>query len=400
MKLTNLIAILILSLSVKLMASEDKKLSDQEEKPYITSKEIFNPLEDGMGYHNYRIPSLLLTEKGTLLALMEGREGMNFDHAKNDLVLKRSVDGGESWSKPTVIAEDGDNVVMNGVLTEAVDGTIILTYIHFPINRHSDDRAHGITQVDSGLKGEAIQRVFFITSSDEGVSWSEPTDITGITKSGKNSVTTISGPGVGVTITEGEFKGRIIVPMSENIQKRDEKLKSNFALYSDDNGKSWKRGKAMPASDIGESGGNEVQMVELNEGVIYASIRSKGSRLITRSSDGGKSWDKLQREPSLVDTGCMSPMLRHIDSSGVVTLLHISITDRIDGRRRGKAVVNISKDNGKTWSQAKILYNKEFDYSSLVQMPDGSIAMLAEYNFNGDRANIMFTRFNMAWLKE
>jgi len=52
------------------------------------------------GYNNYRIPSLLTTQAGTLLAFCEGREGG--DSSDIDLLLKRSKDGGKTWSRTQV----------------------------------------------------------------------------------------------------------------------------------------------------------------------------------------------------------------------------------------------------------------------------------------------------------
>ena len=105
----NLILFLLFFLSINIGFADHNfpGLSDEEREnsttPFFKSSIIFDPLTDNMGYHNYRIPSLLATQKGTLLAVMEGREDMNFDHAKNDLVLKRSTDGGATWLSPKVI---------------------------------------------------------------------------------------------------------------------------------------------------------------------------------------------------------------------------------------------------------------------------------------------------------
>ena len=187
--------------------------------PFFSSSVVFNPLTDDMGYHNYRIPSLLVTQKGTVLAIMEGREDMNHDHAKNDLVLKRSTDNGVSWSKPLVLAEADDNVVMNPVMTQASDGTIVLSYIYFPEKRHSRDRSHGVKQVDPGFKGNTVQRIFVIKSSDEGLSWSMPQEITLVAKSSKHTIVSIGGPGIGITLSKGRYKGRLIFPMSDSVLK-------------------------------------------------------------------------------------------------------------------------------------------------------------------------------------
>src|SRR5258706_14901534 len=63
------------------------------------------------GYHTYRIPSLLLTAKGTLLAFAEGRKNGRGDSGQIDLVIKRSVDGGRTWSGLAVGAAEGPNTI-------------------------------------------------------------------------------------------------------------------------------------------------------------------------------------------------------------------------------------------------------------------------------------------------
>jgi len=394
--------ILYLLCSARVSAQfESLEQNSKVEKPFFYSKIIFDPLNDGMGYHNYRIPSLLVTQKGTILAVMEGREDMNHDHAKNDIVLKRSTNNGETWSKPTIIQEAGDNVVMNPVMVQALDGTIILTYIYFPRKLHSGDGSHGVKQVDTGLKGDKIERLFVIKSTDEGLNWSEPQEITVVSKSSKNTIVSICGPGVGITLTRGKYKGRVIIPMSESFQKKGKRHDTNYALYSDDNGKSWKHGKFFPPTTDGNFGGNEIQMIQLEGGKVLASVRSKGFRLITNSDDGGKTWSPLKVQNDLVDTGCMSPLLRYqwkTDKEPGV-LIHIGVTGRPDGRKRGKSIIALSYDDGENWSVQRPLYNNNFDYSSLAILPDGSIGMLAEYDFNGERADIRFAKFNLDWIK-
>ncbi|MCK0135470.1 sialidase family protein [Arenibacter sp. S6351L] len=369
--------------------------------PFFKINTVFDPETDNMGYHNYRIPSLLVTKKGTTLAIMEGREDLNHDHAKNDIVLKRSINSGHSWSSPKVIVSVDDNVVMNPVLVQSANGTIILTYIYFPEKRHSSDRSHGVKQVEPGLKGNAIEKIFLIKSQDEGLNWSDPEEITYIAKSNKHSLHAISGPGVGIRLEHGKFKDRIIIPMSETFLRNGIKTSNNYALYSDDHGNSWKHGKAIPPSIKGKSGGNEIQMVELEEGAIMASIRDKGFRLISKSYDGGKTWDRLTAHSELMDTGSMSPLLRYRFKQGNIpgVMVHVGVTGRMDGNKRGKAIIALSYDDGESWPVQKPLYNGKFDYSSLAILPDGTIGMLAEYDFNGERAKIQLATFNLAWVE-
>ena len=58
--------------------------------------EVFISGEDG--YHTYRIPAIIKAEDGSLLAFAEGRRGGQGDSGDIDLVMKRSTDGGATWS--------------------------------------------------------------------------------------------------------------------------------------------------------------------------------------------------------------------------------------------------------------------------------------------------------------
>ena len=55
------------------------------------------------GYPVYRIPSLICTPKGTLLAFCEGRSAG--DQSPTDIVLRRSGDGGKTWQPMQVIVK-------------------------------------------------------------------------------------------------------------------------------------------------------------------------------------------------------------------------------------------------------------------------------------------------------
>jgi sialidase-1 len=372
------------------------------ESPYFDTRAVFNPLSDGMAYHNYRIPSFLVTKNNVLLAVAEGREELNLDHAKNDLVLMRSSDGGDNWEDPVIIAEAGDNVTMNPVMVQAENGMVIVTYIYFPEKYHTREMSsHGVKLVEPGLSGDHIQRFFVITSEDDGVSWSKPHELTSVVKRGSSSLASICGPGTGITITRGEYKGRVIIPMQEQITEGKKKETYLYSLYSDDHGRSWNHGEfAAPEKD---GSGGEVQMVELTDGSLMLSARnSSGFRRVAFSGDGGQTWSTLKKEKALTDTGCMSPLLRYRwpDGNDPGVIIHVGVTDRVEGRRRGKAVFCLSYDDGKTWPLCKVFHEGTFDYSSLAILPDGSIGMLAEYDFDGERAKIKLARFNLQWIEE
>src|SRR5436190_628734 len=65
------------------------------------------------GYSSYRIPSILVTKKSTLLAFCEGRKNGPSDSGDIDLLLKRSSDCGKTWSQQQIIWDDAANTCGN-----------------------------------------------------------------------------------------------------------------------------------------------------------------------------------------------------------------------------------------------------------------------------------------------
>ncbi|MGI9455292.1 MAG: hypothetical protein ACR2NU_01955, partial [Aeoliella sp.] len=86
--------------------------------------------------YGYRIPSLLTTSKGTVIAFTERRLGLH-DHAQNDIVLKRSTDGGETWGPEIVVFEDGMNSINDPLTVQLDDGRIMMMFARFPYGRHA-----------------------------------------------------------------------------------------------------------------------------------------------------------------------------------------------------------------------------------------------------------------------
>ncbi|MCE9548342.1 MAG: glycoside hydrolase, partial [Planctomycetia bacterium] len=127
------------------------------------------------GYPVYRIPALLVTTKGTLLAMAEGRARLK-DIAENDLVLKRSTDGGRTWGPLIVAAEDGDNSLNNPLLVVVrPSGRILLMYQCYPAHT-------GEAKVVAGIDGNKICRTLLQQSDDDGLTWSAPREITASVK--------------------------------------------------------------------------------------------------------------------------------------------------------------------------------------------------------------------------
>ncbi|MGB1317908.1 MAG: sialidase family protein, partial [Flavobacteriales bacterium] len=205
------------------------------------------------GYKNYRIPSLVSTTTGVLLAFSEGR-AMLSDHAQNDIVLKRSTDSGKTWSNLILVDEDGKNALNNPQAVVREDGRIILMY-----QRYADD--YGEKRALPGLEGEKICKTLVTYSDDEGKTWSEPEDITAQVKR-PEATSVATGPGVGIELKKGNHAGRLVMPFNQGPWGKW----FVYAAYSDDGGTTWTKGELAPYKKKIRGWANEVQMVELADG--------------------------------------------------------------------------------------------------------------------------------------
>jgi sialidase-1 len=255
--------------------------------------DVFVPKTDG--FKSIRIPSVVVTQKGIVLAFAEGRAA-EADQAKNKIVLKRSTDGGRTWDKIAVIATDGAKALNNPcAVVEREGGLVLVMYQSYPVG--VGERSGNI---QPGYEGDLIVRNWVITSDDDGATWSKPRDVTKETKREKVVTTVAGGPGIGIQLRNGKHAGRLLIPFNEgpfgqwNI----------YAVYSDDKGKTWKMGEVASRSliDAGKqtSTVNEAQFVELKDGSIRFNVRrsaGKDVRKMCVSDDGGVTWSNVDDVP-------------------------------------------------------------------------------------------------------
>ncbi len=363
----------------------------------ITYIDVF--VEGTEGYHTFRIPAIVTTSKGTVLAFCEGRVGRH-DHSENDILLKRSGDGGRSWASVQVIASDGRNSLNNPQVVALRDsGRLILMYQRYPYGYHSRDiaqwyRPEGLKSASPGYDGERVCRSYLCTSDDDGRSWSEPREVTREVKYA-DAASLASGPGVGIELRHGPHAGRLLMPFN---QRRAGRSASDvYAAYSDDGGGSWRRGALAPGSSSGSA--NEVQLVELADGSVLLNARSwEGikQRKAAVSNDGGRSWSPLQDVPALVEPECMGSIIRIGDARDASrTLLFsnpVSSSDRINGS------VRISRDDGATWGAPITICAGRFAYSCLTVLPDDRVGCLYETGRTDTYERIVLARFPLAWI--
>lgn len=340
------------------------------------------------GYHTYRIPALLVSKKGTVLAFCEGRKSGRSDTGDIDMLVRRSEDGGITWGKKKVIWADEANVCGNPcpVLDEET-GTI---WLLMTWNLGTDRESEIIDQTSDDTR-----RIFVTSSIDDGLTWGKPKEIMSDVK--KSAWTWYAtGPCKGIQIKQGENKGRLIIPC-DHIEAETKKYYSHI-IYSDDHGISWKLGGSTPIDNV-----NECQAVELADGSIMLNMRNydraQNTRVVSISNDGGITWGPFKRDPALIEPICQGSIIRytqvaHQDKNRILFSNPASETERV------KMTVRLSYDEGKSWEKSKLLYEGPSAYSDLAILPSGKIACFYERGEMHPYEKITLASFDLSWLTD
>ena len=372
-------------------------------------------------YHLIRTPQILATRDGTLLVFAQGREG-HHDQSGNDILLKRSTDGGSTWSDLQVIAEDGKNS-LNSVCVMQLAGSrrILMVGCIIPAGHNVQDfkqsspnwqrfmrrvRRDDWPGLSTGY-GAHTARVYSMHSDDDGKTWSPLIDITESTKRNE-ALTCIPGPGLGIQLTRGRHTGRMLIPCNQHwLKKLDGKLRYQnlpYALISDDNGQTWRRGGLAPFASETRTV-SETQFVELQDGSILLNGRG-GGRAIAQSNNGGETWSTMRPDPTLRGPACAAGLLRYsfATESGDRSRIIFSLPGSPKGRKHGR--IWLSYDEGKSWPVQKQVRSGFFAYSCLTRLPNGNIGCV--YGSRGKRAardelgpqNVVFASFSLKWLTD
>lgn len=346
------------------------------------------------GYYTYRIPALLTTKKGTLLAFGEGRKRGRGDSGDIDLLVKCSTDGGRTWSAQQVIWDDGPNTCGNPCpVVDEKTGTIWLLLTH----NLGDDKERDIKL----HKARGTRTVWACRSTDDGKTWSRPVEITGDAKDPAWGWYA-TGPGVGIQIRHGPHKGRLVIPCDHSYDDPQGNLRGmpveygSHVICSDDRGKSWKLGGVIRPKV------NECQVVELadGKGTLLLDMRAyfgRSRRAQSISHDGGLTWTAPQDHAELVEPVCQASLIRH-SWPGRKEPSQILFSNPADEKRRLAMTVRLSLDEGKTWPTARVLHEGPAAYSCLARLRDGRVGCLYERGVTNAYEKITLATFCLSWL--
>jgi sialidase-1 len=336
-------------------------------------------------YHTYRIPSVIVTTKGTLLAFCEGRVKDKSDSGNIDLLLRRSTDNGKTWSPPQVVWDDAGNTCGNPCpVVDRDTGTIwlLLTW----------NAGHLPEKTMKPGFGDDSRLVFVSHSDDDGLAWSKPQNITCDVKREEWSWYA-TGPGNGIQLEKGSHKGRLVVACDHKIPAEKDALSYSHVVYTDDHGRTWQLGGGPERDKC-----NECEVAELSDGKLLLNMRSHDRsvrmRQISRSDDSGATWSKATPDETLIEPICQASLRRYrwptADLPGVLLF-----SNPADNRIRQRLTVRASTDDGQSWPTSKVLCEGSSAYSCLCVLPDGTIGCLYERDNYG---RIVFAKFPLDWV--
>lgn len=441
----------------------------------LNKKDLFVP---GMNDSEaYRIPTLITTDKGTLIAANDARILNQRDNPnKINITIRRSFDHGETWTEIHTVAQypgndmDSPAVIDSSLLQDKETGTIWMLFCHTPggIGLWNSETGVGFNSENQRVLYDNQRNVYYlkdnlevikasgdstdytvdskgylyknneklghiyqkfdphnsealvenptsflqaIKSDDDGKTWSSPIELNvQVKEEWMRFIGT--GPGRGIQLKNSSHKGRLIFPIYFSNEAR---IMSSTVIYSDDNGKTWKR-SASPndnrdLSVTYESAENlglkvrqfeltECQAVELSDGTIHLYMRNHyGNGRVARaiSHDGGETWSDFEFIDDLLNPICQFSVITYPsnDEDWILFLGPRSQSERENG------VLLLSKDGGKTFPYQKTIEEGSFVYSCLTLTEDGDIGILYETEQDSEGLiKSVFTKVSVNELEE
>lgn len=346
------------------------------------------------GYNLYHIPGIAVTAKGTVLAWCEARRNKGRDWDNIDILLRRSTDDGQTWSRAKkIVYVKGPKEKNPFALRLRHTDPESVTYNNPVLIADRDGTVHMLFCLE-------YMRCFYQRSDDDGISWNKLVEITRTFEAFRKDYdwrVLATGPNHGIQLTNG----RLLVPvwLSTGTGGNAHRPSVAATIFSDDAGKTWRAGEiAVPCTSqfINPS---ETVAVELTDGRVMLNVRNESKarrRIVVSSPDGAGQWSEPRFQEDLIEPICMGGLTRyHHDGK---SLLLFSNPDT--PRRRRNVTVRVSEDEGKTWPISRSVEPGWSAYSDINVTPSGTILCFYgrsdKPNFAGDRLTV--ARFRLNWL--
>ncbi|WP_328470379.1 exo-alpha-sialidase [Streptomyces sp. NBC_00448] len=366
---------------------------------------------DGSTYETYtgtvasvRIPAMAVTNSGTVLAMADARVDGNSDlgGGTNNIqtVMRRSTDGGATWSTPKVVLHAPTTSEGYGDASLLVDrtagphGTVYLFDNYSPAPGVG---YYGSAAGSNSATDTTAMHIRYITSTDDGLTWSAPVDLNPQVKS-VSWAGMFASSGHGIQLASG----RLVQP----IVYREDGADHAADIYSDDHGATWHAGPAAA------TGVNESKVIQRGDGKVVQNLRSNsgGNRWYATAgdaspagatdvaSDFGPAWNS-----GLVDPGCNADEISYLKPTQVgptgspLTTPVTLASNNASASSRSELTVRVSQDDGASWPYQALVKSGDAGYSTLAVLGSGAAADLYEI---GDTGGIVYSDFTLDWAKQ
>lgn len=380
------------------------------------------------GRSNFRIPSVIATKKGTVLAFCNDRKDTLADHAEETTLDVAVKPLGEEWGAVKELV--GLEGWACGIGAAVYDEEVGKAMCFFGRNPAAQKEFGGHTEAEIAEKKRLAEEkikasgikpgTYLAVTEDEGLTWTEqPVTVEPVEYTHYNGTVgklggSTHGSAHGIQLRHGKHKGRLLCPSRTSIGSYttwDELRKCvyNNSIYSDDHGKTWK------ASTPVQLGTGEGTLIENQDGTITYNSRAyfqDQKRYLATSTDGGETYGDFRTDDFLIEEkniGCNASFLRvekcDLKHPELLPADADSITvfanPRAESRRN--MTLCVSFDSGKTYAKTKTVWEGPAAYSSLAfNVADQTFYLLYEKGSEGQQnpyqQGISMVEFDLEWL--
>jgi len=359
-------------------------------------------------YALYRIPGIVSTSKGTLIAYCEARKTGKSDWDQIDIMMRRSLDKGKSWSPMVNLTANSPRIEKNeAALRKDLGNSVGQTHNNAVMIVDSDGATiHLLYCIE-------YARCYYSFSTDDGLSFSDPIDITSTFEAFKSEydwMVLATGPGHGIQLKSG----RLLVPvwMSTGTGGHAHRPSCISSIYSDDGGNSWERGEIIAKNPDPLKNPSETVAVELADGRVMFNIRNENEvhrRAIAFSPDGVTNWTTPIFDEELYEPICMGNIIRlsraDVDDKNRILFSNPDSRNMEGSKRQRKNVsLKLSYDEGESWPLSKSIEPGASGYSDLAVDNDKNIYLLYERGGEGDNQSktqyLTLATFDLNWLTD
>ncbi|CAN5276790.1 sialidase family protein [soil metagenome] len=309
-------------------------------------------------YRAVRIPAIVAVGEHTLLVVAVGRHAIS-DWGPSDLLMRRSVDGGATWSPQRVLQRGWWRTVDNPTLVVDRAGSIHLFF-------------------QTGYR-----RLWHRVSTDGGASFGRAIDRSAVVRAASTPAFSLDrfapGPGTGALLQSG----RLVVPVWAASGRRH-RPSVTLTIVSDDEGQTWRAGDLIAGPGGRFPNPSEATVAPTHDGGVVLSFRQRAvrRRVFSWSGDGATGWSRPEVNDDLFEPVCHAALAA---VGGRVAFVNPdSRASTAPMLRDGKAprenlTLRWSSDAGHRWPEQMVLDTGPSGYASLVVDPTDRLHVVWEY---------------------